>query len=97
MWLKKAIGLAGTAGQQIPNPSSLLATLAYSVHLFGVPLVCIIPVVVVIVDLLVVLLLLPVRGPGEVKVPGGTVAVPLSCWIQLPSHAPAISRTPASM
>lgn len=73
MWLKKAIGLAGTAGQQIPSLSSLLATLAHSMHLLGVPLVCITPVVV----LLLLLLLLPTRGPGEVKVPGETVAVAL--------------------
>lgn len=75
MWLKKAIGLAGTAGQQIPSPSSLLATLAHSVHLLGVPLVCI-----------TLLSLLrrgccppppPQAGPAEVKVPGGTVAAAL--------------------
>lgn len=63
MWLKKAIGLAGTAGQQIPSPSSLLATLAHSMHLLGVPPVCITPVVVVIMvvvlGVVVVLLLLP--------------------------------------
>lgn len=79
VWLKKAIGLAGTAGQQIPSPSSLLATLAHSMHLSrGVPGVH-----------------HPRRrrssslsssppsssssplGAGEVKVPGGTVAVVL--------------------